>query len=163
LPGSGAKTLEFLKSPKSQDLRLFAFVKYKNAGEKLYPVALFEPVDSSAGVHELLLARKKGMTFVADFDLDGVALFCRGALEALAAGAHNGNLMEIGMYAGFHYIHLPKKSIFRKMSLDHAVILYCFLRFKSRNYARFSPKNAISGGGRQKRQTIACFYRGGIL
>jgi hypothetical protein len=67
-------------------------------------VSLFEAVNASAGIDQLLLAGIKRMTFRADFN----AHFLLGGanLESFPAyAAHRGHLV-VGMYLFFHFSHL---------------------------------------------------------
>jgi hypothetical protein len=72
--------------------------------EILQAESLVELINTSTGVHKLLLARKEGVTLRADFDL--YILLCRTGLNYLAAGTLNRGLFVVGMYSLLHHVHL---------------------------------------------------------
>jgi len=61
-----------------------------------------ETLDSAGGIHELLLAREKGMAICADFHAD-VALVGRARGKDVAAGAMDANFVIIRMDRCFHW------------------------------------------------------------
>lgn len=69
-------------------------------------VLLVELVNTSACVNQLLLARKIGVTLVANFHLDDVGVFGCTRLERSATSTYNSRLMIIRMYTLFHFAHL---------------------------------------------------------
>ena len=74
--------------------RLFACLK-----------TLFELVDSSAGIDELLLTREERVALRANFNLDLSALG-RSGNDLRAASAGNHALFVLGMQSLFHIFHL---------------------------------------------------------
>ena len=68
----------------------------------LNSVTFFELVYTTTGVYKFLFAREIGMTFIADINFDGIALFGRTSRKFIAASAFYGYFMIIGMNFGFH-------------------------------------------------------------
>ena len=66
---------------------------------------LVELGHASAGIHQLLLARKEGVTLRADFHLD--ILLGRTCLNHITAGASNRSLLIIGMDSFLHCSRSP--------------------------------------------------------
>ena len=76
------------------------------------PQAGGKPVnDASACVYQLLLARKVGVTLIANFHLDNVGVFGSTRLERGATSTYNSRLMIIRMYTLFHAA-IPRYNIF---------------------------------------------------
>lgn len=84
-------------------------------------VLLVELVNTSACVNQLLLARKIGVTLVANFHLDDVGVFGCTRLERSATSTYNSRLMIIRMYTLFHFAHLA--DFFERFSF-RAVLFY---------------------------------------
>ena len=61
---------------------------------------LVEAADASAGIHDLLLTGKEGVTLGANFHLD-IAL-SGASLDDIAAGAPDGGLVVVGMQSFLH-------------------------------------------------------------
>ena len=61
---------------------------------------LVEAADASAGIHDLLLTGKEGVTLGANFHLD--VLLGGASLDDIAAGAPDGGLIVVGMQSFLH-------------------------------------------------------------
>ncbi len=69
-------------------------------------VLLFEAVDASGGVHQLLLAGEEGVAGRADFHAD-IALVRGPGFEAVPAGAGDVHFVICGMNTGLHFLRGP--------------------------------------------------------
>src|SRR5437867_2780243 len=69
-------------------------------------VLLFEAIDSSGGVHQLLAAREERVARRADFHTH-VALMGRARLEGVAAGAGDINFVVSGVNSSLHFAGGP--------------------------------------------------------
>lgn len=72
----------------------------------LKSVLLLELVYASACVYQLLLARKVGVAFVADFYLYRVGILGRTGLKGRATSTYNSRFVIIRMYTLFHFAYL---------------------------------------------------------
>ena len=70
-------------------------------------VSLLELIHASAGVDDLLFARKERMTLTANIDSERIAFFSSSRLKGFSASAGHRHLMIIGMYLVFHSLELP--------------------------------------------------------
>jgi hypothetical protein len=109
-------------------------------GSAFQPELAVELVNATAGIDQFLLAREKGVTLGADFDLN--ILFGGAGLDDLPARAFYRGLLIVGMDAFFHLpVHLSpdgirggrgkrRASIATKRILTQiASLCKCFLQF----------------------------------
>ena len=79
---------------------------------QLKTISLFELIDTSTGINQLLLAREEGMTVAANIYFQGFALFRRAGFEGSSTSASYGYFVIFGMYISFHYFHLAVRFFF---------------------------------------------------
>ena len=80
----------------------------------MFAISLIKSVDPAAGIDHLLLAREKGMAFIADFDLDRIAFFGAAGRKGFPARAGDADVMIIGMDIVFHFF----------LSVSHYFIIF---------------------------------------
>ena len=73
---------------------------------QLKTISLFELIDTSTGINQLLLAREERMAIAANIYFKNVAFFGRTGLESSSTSASNGYFVIFRMDISFHYIHL---------------------------------------------------------
>ena len=73
---------------------------------QLKTISLFELIDTSTGINQLLLAREEGMAAAANIYLQNVAFFRRTGLERSSTSASYSYFVIFGMNISFHYFHL---------------------------------------------------------
>ena len=73
---------------------------------QLKTISLFELIDTSTGINQLLLAREEGMAVAANIYLQNVAFFRRTSFERSSTSASNSYFVIFGMNISFHYFHL---------------------------------------------------------
>ena len=72
----------------------------------LHTVSLFELIDTSTGINQLLLAREERMAITANVHFHYVAFFGRAGLESSSTSASHSYFVIFGMYFSFHFFHL---------------------------------------------------------
>src|SRR5690349_21176607 len=79
-------------------------------------VLLFEAVDASGGVDQLLLPGKEGVAGGTDFHAD-IALVRRARLEDMAAGADDVDFVVSGVNSSLHFVTgiLSRPSVYQKI------------------------------------------------
>ena len=73
---------------------------------QLKTISLFELVDTSTGINQLLLAREERMAIAANIYFQHFAFFRRAGFESSSTSASNGYFVIFRMDISFHYIHL---------------------------------------------------------
>ena len=73
---------------------------------QLKTISLFELIDTSTGINQLLLAREEGMAVAANIYLQNVAFFRRTGFKRSSTSASNSYFVIFGMNISFHYFHL---------------------------------------------------------
>ena len=73
---------------------------------QLKTISLFELIDTSTGINQLLLAREEGMAVAANIYLQNVAFFRRTSFERSSTSASYSYFVIFGMNISFHYFHL---------------------------------------------------------
>ena len=107
---------------------------------QLKTISLFELIDTSTGINQLLLAREERMAVAANIYLHNVAVFRRTRFERSAARASHSHFVIFGMNISFHFFHLAV--IFYQMLCNYNRIFFCrqlFLRYLRKIVANF-PK-----------------------
>ena len=73
---------------------------------QLKTISLFELIDTSTGINQLLLAREERMAIAANIYFENVAFFRRARLESSSTSASYSYFVIFGMDISFHYFHL---------------------------------------------------------
>ena len=73
---------------------------------QLKTISLFELIDTSTGINQLLLAREERMAIAANIHFHYVAFFRRARFESSSTCASYSYFVIFGMYISFHYFHL---------------------------------------------------------
>ncbi len=73
---------------------------------QLKTISLFELIDTSTGINQLLLAREERMAIAANIYLQNVAFFRRTRLKRSSTSASYSYFVIFGMNIRFHYFHL---------------------------------------------------------
>ena len=73
---------------------------------QLKTISLFELIDTSTGINQLLLAREERMAVAANIYLHDVAFFRRTGLERSSTSASYSYFVIFGMNISLHYFHL---------------------------------------------------------
>ena len=73
---------------------------------QLKTISLFELIDTSTGINQLLLAREERMAVAANIYFENVAFFRRARFESSSTSASYGYFVIFGMDISFHYFHL---------------------------------------------------------
>ncbi len=79
---------------------------FKAPAYQLKTISLFEFIDTSTGINQLLLAREERMAIAASIYFENFALFRRAGFESSSTSASNGYFVIFRMDISFHYIHL---------------------------------------------------------
>ena len=88
---------------------------------QLKTISLFELIDTSTGINQLLLAREERMAIAANIHFHNVAGFRRARLESSSTSASYSYFVIFGMNIRFHYFHLAVS-----FSFSYAYQLYRF-------------------------------------
>ena len=81
----------------------------------VYPlktISLFELIDTSTGINQLLLAREERMAIAANIYFENFTIFRRAGLESSSTSASYGYFVIFRMDISFHYIHLAVRFFF---------------------------------------------------
>ena len=73
---------------------------------QLKTISLFELIDTSTGINQLLLAREERMAVAANIYFENVAFFRRARFKSSSTSASYSYFVIFGMYISFHYFHL---------------------------------------------------------
>mgnify|MGYP003441312693 CR=1 FL=1 len=73
---------------------------------QLKTISLFELIDTSTGINQLLLAREERMAVAANIHFHYVAVFGRTRFESSSTSASYSYFVIFGMNISFHYFHL---------------------------------------------------------
>ena len=73
---------------------------------QLKTISLFELIDTSTGINQLLLAREERMAVAANIYFENVAVFGRTRFESSSTSASYSYFVIFGMDISFHYFHL---------------------------------------------------------
>ena len=73
---------------------------------QLKTISLFELIDTSTGINQLLLAREERMAITANIHFHYVTVFRRARLESCSTSASYSYFVIFGMNIRFHYFHL---------------------------------------------------------
>ena len=103
---------------------------------QLKTISLFELIDTSTGINQLLLAREEGMAVAANIYLQNVAFFRRTGFERSSTSASNSYFVIFGMNISFHYFHLAVSFSFNMLSNYNAFFSTRQL-FLTRNYKKY--------------------------
>ena len=97
---------------------------------QLKTISLFELIDTSTGINQLLLAREERMAIAANIHFHNVAFFRRARFESSSTSASYSYFVIFGMYISFHYFHLAVRFFFLCFSIIPLffVLVNCFCR-----------------------------------
>ena len=101
---------------------------------QLKTISLFELIDTSTGINQLLLAREERMAVAANIHFQHFALFRRAGFESSSTSASYGYFVIFGMYISFHYFHLAVRFF------PYALQLYPFFYSSSTVFALIYKK-----------------------
>ena len=73
---------------------------------QLKTISLFELIDTSTGINQLLLAREERMAIAANIYFQHFAFFRRAGFESSSTSASYSYFVIFGMNIRFHYFHL---------------------------------------------------------
>ena len=73
---------------------------------QLKTISLFELIDTTTGINQLLLAREERMAIAANIYFHYVAVFRRTGFESSSTSASNSYFVIFRMDISFHYFHL---------------------------------------------------------
>ena len=73
---------------------------------QLKTISLFELIDTSTGINQLLLAREERVAIAANIYFQNVAFFRRARFKGSPTSASNSYFVIFRMDISFHYIHL---------------------------------------------------------
>ena len=73
---------------------------------QLKTISLFELIDTSTGINQLLLASEERMAVAANIYFENFTIFRRAGLESSSTSASHSYFVIFGMYISFHYFHL---------------------------------------------------------
>ena len=73
---------------------------------QLKTISLFELIDTSTGINQLLLAREERMAVAANIHFHNVAFFRRARFKSSSTCASYSYFVIFGMNISFHYFHL---------------------------------------------------------
>ena len=73
---------------------------------QLKTISLFELIDTTTGINQLLLAREERMAIAANIHLQNFTIFRRASLERSSTSASYSYFVIFGMDISFHYFHL---------------------------------------------------------
>ena len=73
---------------------------------QLKTISLFELIDTSTGINQLLLAREERMAVAANIHFHNVAVLRRTRFESSSTSASYSYFVIFGMNIRFHYFHL---------------------------------------------------------
>ena len=107
----------------------------------LHSVSFLELIDTSAGIHQLLLAREERMAVAANIHLHDVPVFRGSRLERSAAGTNYRYFVIFGMYIGFHFYHLAVCVLSIQMLTHYSAFFFARQLFLS-EFAKNSCKIA---------------------
>ena len=79
---------------------------------QLKTISLFELVDTSTGINQLLLAREERMAIAANIYFENFTIFRRASFESSSTSASYGYFVIFRMDISFHYIHLAVRFFF---------------------------------------------------
>ena len=96
---------------------------------QLKTISLFELIDTSTGINQLLLAREERMAIAANIHFHYVAFFRRTRFESSSTSASYSYFVIFGMYISFHYFHLAVRFF------SYAFQLYPFFCYSSTVFA----------------------------
>ena len=77
---------------------------------QLKTISLFELIDTSTGINQLLLAREEGVAVAANIYFQYFTIFGRAGLEGSTASASYRYFVIFGMNVRFHYVHLAVRN-----------------------------------------------------
>ena len=73
---------------------------------QLKTISLFELIDTSTGINQLLLASEERMAVAANIYFENFTIFRRAGLESSSTSASHSYFVIFGMYISFHSFHL---------------------------------------------------------
>ena len=73
---------------------------------QLKTISLFELIDTSTGINQLLLAREERMAIAANIYLKNFTIFRRASFKGSSTSASYGYFVIFRMDISFHYVHL---------------------------------------------------------
>ena len=88
----------------------------------LKTISLFELIDTSTGINQLLLAREERMAIAANIYFHNVAVFRRTGLKSSSTSASYSYFVIFGMDISFHYFHLAVS--FFRMLINYNAFFY---------------------------------------
>ena len=94
---------------------------------QLKTISLFELIDTSTGINQLLLAREERMAITANIYFENFTILRRASLESSSTSASNSYFVIFGMDISFHYFHLAVR--FFRMLTNYTPFLFpvnCF-------------------------------------
>lgn len=95
---------------------------------QLKTISLFELIDTSTGINQLLLTREERMAITANIHFENFTIFRRAGLESSSTSANNSYFVIFGMYISFHYFHLAVRFFFLCFSIIplFSLLVNCF-------------------------------------
>ena len=101
---------------------------------QLKTISLFELIDTSTGINQLLLASEERMAVAANIYFENFTIFRRAGLESSSTSASHSYFVIFGMYISFHYFHLAVRFF------PYALQLYPFFYSSSTVFALIYKK-----------------------
>ena len=101
---------------------------------QLKTISLFELIDTSTGINQLLLASEERMAVAANIYFENFTIFRRAGLESSSTSASHSYFVIFGMYISFHYFHLAVRFF------PYALQLYPFFHSSSTVFALIYKK-----------------------
>ena len=96
---------------------------------QLKTISLFELIDTSTGINQLLLASEERMAVAANIYFENFTIFRRAGFESSSTSASHSYFVIFGMYISFHYFHLAVRFF------SYAFQLYPFFCYSSTVFA----------------------------
>ena len=89
---------------------------------QLKTISLFELIDTSTGINQLLLASEERMAVAANIYFENFTFFRCAGLESSSTSASNGYFVIFRMDISFHYFHLAVS--FFRMLINYNAFFY---------------------------------------